>query len=297
MVSPGASGSSHPLGGTGASVISARSAEIAPGLSPALASAGPSTSSIAIPRSRADRDRSQCSRGETACLRKRPLPRKSNPSRSAVYGIGTSSGRPPQRRFVMAGSRSFWDATVHMSHGHRPYFWLILAACLCLALVSACGSETGSATADERAALATRGHPRIGPVLPVAVVPRPIGTDFSEGIAVSKHGDLYFGLALSGGIYRRAPDGAVSLFARLPTGNGVLLGLALDESDVLYAALTSFDDASSGVWRIAQGGTSDLVMAMGAAALPNALAFDEQGNLYATDSSGTVWRLARDGTG
>jgi len=182
-----------------------------------------------------------------------------------------------------------------MSHGHRPAFSLM--ACLSLVLASACGSEPGSATADERAALATRNQPRIGPVLPVAVVPRPVGTDFSEGIAVSKHGDVYFGLALSGGIYRRAPGGAISLIARLPTGNGVLLGLALDERDVLYAALASFDDSTSGVWSIAEGGMPELIMAMGAATIPNALAFDEQGNLYATDSAGTIWRLARDGTG
>jgi sugar lactone lactonase YvrE len=137
-----------------------------------------------------------------------------------------------------------------------------------------------------------------GPVMPVAVVPRPVSTDFSEGIAVSKHGDIYFGLALSGGIYRRAPDGALSLLAQLPTGGGVLLGLALDHRDVLHAALASFDDATSGVWRVGPDGATQRILAMPGDALPNALAFDEDGDLYVTDSAGgAIWRLGRNGAG
>ena len=60
----------------------------------------------------------------------------------------------------------------------------------------------------------------------------------------------------------------------------------------VYAALASFDPATHGVWRISPRGVSERIAALDPAGFPNALAFDERGNLFVSDSLlATIWRI------
>ncbi len=100
------------------------------------------------------------------------------------------------------------------------------------------------------------------------------------------------GLAPLGQIRRITADGAQSLFATLPNGDGLLVGLAVDAGGAVYAALASFDPATHGVWRVDREGASERLAPLPANGLPNSLAFDRRGNLFVTDSIlGAVWRV------
>jgi len=115
-----------------------------------------------------------------------------------------------------------------------------------------------------------------------------------EGIAFSKRGDMYLTVNLTGEILRYDPkrhsmDGVATL------GSGLALGLAISPNGAIYAALASFDPATNGVYSVDEvNHTVTRVADIGLA--PNALVFDEVGNLYITESIfGMVYRLDRDG--
>jgi len=119
---------------------------------------------------------------------------------------------------------------------------------------------------------------------------------FPEGIAISQRGDIYLGVQPTGEVVRLRSDGQFSIVADLPQGFGFMLGLVIDARGNLYAALDSFDPATHGVWKIDRRGNARRVAAMPTSSLPNELAFDEDGNLYITDTfGGAVWRLSKSG--
>ena len=145
-------------------------------------------------------------------------------------------------------------------------------------------------------------RPRIGPVVPV--VNFDVNPVFAvEGIAMSPHNYLYVGAPYEGEIFRVAPNGDVSVFAHLVPNpdDGYLLGLVVAGDETLYAAVVGCNTPSiNGVWHVDANGNVALVMPMPSdscwASVPNNLAFDEEGNLYVTDSAnGSVWRLGRHG--
>lgn len=113
-----------------------------------------------------------------------------------------------------------------------------------------------------------------------------------EGVAVSPSGDIFVGLAGTGQIRqldRKTYAGEV--LTSLPIGGGFLLGLAF-EGDDLYAVVASFDAATCGVWSVDEDGSASRVVAFGANEFPNDLTFDEDGNLFITESiSGSVYRV------
>ena len=126
-----------------------------------------------------------------------------------------------------------------------------------------------------------------------------------EGLAVGPNGDLYVGL-VSGEIRKVTPDGEVSSFVTLDPDQGFLLGLALSQQDVLYAALASSNPKTHGVWEIQEDGTAQRFAALDEQGLPNAIVdeqglpnaivVDQSGNLLISDSFlGKIWRITSDG--
>jgi len=143
----------------------------------------------------------------------------------------------------------------------------------------------------------------------------PLNFEFPEGIAFDPQGHLYVGLTRWAQVRRVEPDGTVRPFAALlppdqlpiPPGAAGLLGLATTARGDIYAALVTSDPATRGVYRIdGRTGTSERLPGSGAICWPNALVFDERGNLYVTESTrvpcggdptvGAVWRIPPGGT-
>ncbi|WP_181198207.1 SMP-30/gluconolactonase/LRE family protein [Enhygromyxa salina] len=116
--------------------------------------------------------------------------------------------------------------------------------------------------------------------------------EYPEGVAVSPDGDIYVTLAGTGEL--RRIDGKTHVgqsFAQLDPGGGFLLGMAFDD-DELYVALGSFDDETSGIWHVDDEGDATRVVAFTADQFPNDLAFDDEGNMYVTESiSGAVYKV------
>ena len=133
--------------------------------------------------------------------------------------------------------------------------------------------------------------------------------DSPEGIAIDGP-NIYFGnrslvpqgedFVFESEILKIRANGQVDLFATLPdspvTSNGVL-GLTTDRQGNVYAALDTGDEATRGVWKFNKTQPeSERLAGSENMEFPNALTFDDAGNLYATDSlRGEVWRFTPDG--
>jgi sugar lactone lactonase YvrE len=136
----------------------------------------------------------------------------------------------------------------------------------------------------------------------------PAAGEYLEGITVDRSGNIYVTLIEQGRILRFAPGSSdYEVFGEIPdwefAGTG-FLGLAVDHVGNIYGAVDS--GASTGVWKFdcttgaatRFAGTEDIT-------IPNALTFDDQGNLYLTDSwsngdeaapLGAIWRIDPTGT-
>lgn len=131
-----------------------------------------------------------------------------------------------------------------------------------------------------------------------------------EGIAFDRHGTMYVGMRtddlaegglLTSRVLKVSPGGRVSVLATLPAtddveANGVL-GLATDRDGTVYAAHDTRKRESKGIWRIDRDGSTARLPGSERMEFPNALTFDEAGVLYATDSTGSIWRFGPGGTG
>lgn len=127
--------------------------------------------------------------------------------------------------------------------------------------------------------------------------------DTPEGIAIDDRGHIFVSNRRLENdrrvceILEIALDGTASVFATLDPAvedSFVVgaLGLAFDSRGDLYAALSSFNPRTHGVWRIRRDGAAERLAGSRHMLEPNALAFDTLGNLYVTDSvAGAVWRF------
>jgi sugar lactone lactonase YvrE len=118
--------------------------------------------------------------------------------------------------------------------------------------------------------------------------------ELPEGVAVDKRGDVFVSLAPLGQIRKIGRDGSESTLATLipPTSAPGVLGLAVDAPGNVYAAVSTFDPATSGVYRIARDGSFVRLPGTEAIVFPNGVTLDHRGNLYVTDTIlGAVWRV------
>ena len=143
----------------------------------------------------------------------------------------------------------------------------------------------------------------------------PAPGEYPEGIAFDPRGQLYVGLTRLAEVRRVEPDGTVRPFAALlprdqvpiPPGAPGVLGLATSARGDIYAALATLNTETQGVYRIdGRTGRAERLPGTEAICYPNALVFDERGNLYVTESTqvpcggdptvGAVWRIPAGGS-
>jgi sugar lactone lactonase YvrE len=119
-----------------------------------------------------------------------------------------------------------------------------------------------------------------------------------ESIAINKTGDIFVTLAPIHTIMRVSLDGTASTFAVLPPGT--TQGVTTDPEGNLYVLLNTALAQPSNVgqlWRISSDGATQTLLAAVNARDLNALAFDDRGNIYISDSFGSnIYRVDRDGT-
>jgi sugar lactone lactonase YvrE len=122
--------------------------------------------------------------------------------------------------------------------------------------------------------------------------------DLPEGVAIDQEGNLYVSLGppffVGGGygaIRRIQPDGTEQTLFELPAGPAPA-GVAVDDGGNVYFALPNPGQSDVGVYRLTDAGGSERIPGTEDMAVPNGLAFDDQGNLYASDSIlGSIWRM------
>ena len=125
--------------------------------------------------------------------------------------------------------------------------------------------------------------------------------ELPEGVTVDQVGNVYISLSPLGQLMKLRPGStSVELFGVIPgllPDDFGLLGLAVDALGNVYGTVVSANPAAHGVWRFdGTTGVAERVPGTEAIALPNAIAFDERGTMYITDTVlGAVWRVPQDG--
>jgi sugar lactone lactonase YvrE len=178
-------------------------------------------------------------------------------------------------------------------------FQAITALTLLLSAASCTGAKPAPVSAPKVAA-------------PVAEAAVPLSTELVAHFDPAA-GELPEGLVLNGSVayVGFAPTsrvvrvdvgtGATTAYGQLPppvAGKGFMTGLAQSAEGEVYAGLASFvPEVQAGIYRIPKSGGTALLFAKDAALpFPNALAFDHDGSLWATDSgTGSVFQIDRSG--
>lgn len=166
-------------------------------------------------------------------------------------------------------------------------------AALVSLLVAAPPSRSAAAEPFEQARCTT------GPVR--AVLTRP---GFFEGVTASPDGDVYTSDQATLEVLRITPGGQVEVFAKLydpPTSDSMFagtFGMTYAHDGTLWIVGYDFwgDSRNHGLWTVGRDGAARLAVPLDVqvAPFPNALVFDDRGNLYVTESvTGTIWRVAR----
>ncbi|MCP4544450.1 MAG: hypothetical protein GY832_45645, partial [Chloroflexi bacterium] len=128
--------------------------------------------------------------------------------------------------------------------------------------------------------------------------------ELPEGIAIDKTGNIYVSLGpplfVGGGfgeIWKISPDGAETMLAQFD-GGPPAAGLAVDaDANLYYAYPVDEGDDQGGVYRLTAGGDTERLPGTESIILPNGLAFDDDANLYVSDSIlGAIWRIPPGGS-
>jgi sugar lactone lactonase YvrE len=84
----------------------------------------------------------------------------------------------------------------------------------------------------------------------------------------------------------------------IPTNKGFMLGLDFDKQGMLYAAIASLSpELKSGIYRLSSGGAGQAALFASNTNMtfPNDLLFGQQGRLFVSDSSGTLFTVQSNG--
>ena len=149
------------------------------------------------------------------------------------------------------------------------------------------------------AGLLVCGVAQAGAAVRTVVAFDPAAGEFPEGTAVDVRGDAYVSFIEPVGEIRRVDTatGAQSVVARFAVPGLGPLGLAVSSSGQLYADVSTFDQATRGVYRIGAGGSTTRLPGTDNILFPNGLAFDARGDIYVTDSiGGAVWKIPPGGS-
>jgi streptogramin lyase len=123
----------------------------------------------------------------------------------------------------------------------------------------------------------------------------PAAGELAEGVAVNKRGEVFISLAPLGEVRKIGRDGSESTLATIPLPPGAfpgVIGLAVDAPGNVYAAASTGDPATSGVYKIARDGSFTRLPSTEEISFPNGITLDKRGNIYVTDTTaGAVWRL------
>lgn len=138
---------------------------------------------------------------------------------------------------------------------------------------------------------------KISPAGTVTTVARSFGDSVfaPRAVAVDSRGNLFYS-GSSGGLYKKDPNGAVSLVGFI--GGGFITGLAIDDLDNVYVASPDMIHKVSpeSVVTFLAGGERGHVDGAGAAArfsTPSSLAVDGEGNVYVADvGNGAVRKIS-----
>lgn len=133
--------------------------------------------------------------------------------------------------------------------------------------------------------------------------------ELPEGITIDKTGNMYVSLGppffVGGGygaVWKIGPDGTeVTSLVEYPNGPAPA-GLAVDASGDIYFALpvdpATNDGSVGGVYHLTRNGDTERLPGTENMIVPNGLALDKQGNLFASDSAlGAIWRIPTKGSG
>ncbi len=178
-----------------------------------------------------------------------------------------------------------------------------------MAVFLVAGGRAAADPIDERTAILSPRHDTarpctVGEVQPVLALESNPNFAYAlfEGVAVGRNGDIYTQEQCTGDVYRVRPNGSARVITTIPYGveNDFYcnfaggLGLAVSEDGDIWLAVISWIPESHGVWRIRRNGSAELAVPMSPvdAPVPNGLAFDQDGNLYVTESFlGTIWKV------
>jgi len=129
--------------------------------------------------------------------------------------------------------------------------------------------------------------------------------ELPEGLSIDKAGNIYVSLGPpfwfgpgDGRIRKISPDGSQTDLAYFPGGQGPAGVVVNDSGDIYFAWPNPMNQDTNGVFRLGEDGEPQRLPGSENIVLANGLAFDEQDNLYVTDSAmGMIWRISGDGSG
>lgn len=122
---------------------------------------------------------------------------------------------------------------------------------------------------------------------------------FPESLQVTSDGTFYIGSLGTGQVYKLAPAAqSPTVFIGTAAGMKNVLGVLADEANGLLYVCD--DDVMGGTAKLRSfkltDGSQSAALDFPAGSICNDMAFDANGNLYATDSAGKIFKLAKGGT-